>query len=41
MEEYEVIIAAILNDPQAEVFIYSWGDIAYPTVAPNTVEVAG
>jgi hypothetical protein len=32
VEEYQAIIATILRDPQADVFVYSWGDIPYPTV---------
>lgn len=32
MEEYQAIIATILSDPQADVFLYSWGDTVYPTV---------
>jgi len=32
VDEYQAIIAAILSDPLADVFIYSWGDTLYPTV---------
>lgn len=32
VHEYQSIIVAILNDPLADVFVYSWGDTLYPTV---------
>jgi len=32
VHEYQSIIFAILGDPLADVFVYSWGDTLYPTV---------
>jgi len=32
VNDYEAIIAAILNTPLADVFIFTWGDTPYPTV---------
>jgi hypothetical protein len=32
VDEYQAIIAAVINGPLADVFVYSWDDMLYPTV---------
>ena len=32
LSDYEAIIQAIINDPLADVYIYSWKTVKYPTI---------
>jgi hypothetical protein len=35
IKDYEKIILAIINDPEAKLYIYQYNDLVYPTIASS------